>query len=110
MHTLKLIKPILDSEGNKTEELVFSFDDLKIEDIEKAEMLYFTFTQGLGEVVLYRCTTTFKLNLFFIACARHNKNLSYINFLNVKGQDKNNILRIVEKAFIPPQLIDKKKE
>lgn len=106
---LFLKKPIKDSKGKSVKKLEYDFNDLTMKDLDNAESLYFSLTQGVVENIIYKDSDTFLHLLFFIACAKKNTDLSFVKFMQIKGRDAKNIIDISRNNFLDRKLFDKKK-
>lgn len=108
---LNLHKPIKDSNDNYIKSLEYDLYELTIKDFNNIEKLYFNLMQDNNtEYLIPESQTIYKLCAFFISCCKINKNLSFMEFLRVKGKDKRIIVKIVDNFLIPSEVISKKKD
>lgn len=107
---LDLRRPIKDSNDNYIKRLEYDLYDLTIKDFNNVEKLYFNIMQDNSEYLVPESQLIYKLCTFFISCCKANKNLSFTEFLRVKGKDRRKIVKIVDNFFIPSELTIKKKD
>lgn len=107
---LTLKKPILDSKSNYIKKLEYDLHDLTIKDFNNIEKLYFNLTQNSEENLIQESHFTYKMCAFFISCCKINKNLSFVEFLRIKGKDRRRITDIIDNFFIPKEFLSKKKD
>lgn len=108
---LDLHRSIKDSKDNYIKRLEYDLYDLTIKDLNNVEKLYFNLMQdNNSEYLVPESQLIYKLCAFFISCCKINKNLSFTEFLRVKGKDKRRIVKIVDNFFVPSELTSKKKD
>ena len=107
---LVLNKPILGSNGAYIKKMEYDLYGLTIKDFNDVEKLYFNLTQNNAENLIQESHIIYKLCAFFISCCKVDKNLSFVEFLRIKGKDKRRVENIVDEFFVPKDIINKKKD
>ena len=107
---LVLNKPILDTNNNYVKKLEYDLYNLTIKDFNNIEKLYFNLNFNNTETLTQESQFIYKICAFFISSLKFNKNLSFVEFLRIKGKDRRRIVNIVEGFFIPNELMSKKKD
>ena len=108
---LNLNKPIKDNRDKYIKCLEYDLYDLTIKDFNSIEKIYFNLMQdNNAEYLIPESQLIYKLCAFFISSCKFNKNLSFVEFLRIKGKDKRRIVKIIDNFFIPKEIISKKKD
>lgn len=107
---LKLSKPILDSNKKYVKKLEYDLYNLTIKDFNNVEKIYFNFTMCKEENLIQESHFIYKMCAFFVSCCKINNDLSFVEFLKIKGKDGRRITKIVDDFFIPESFNDKKKD
>lgn len=97
---LNLNKPIKDNKDKYIKCLEYDLYDLTIKDFNNIEKIYFNLMQDNSvEYLISESQLIYKLCTFFISSCKFNKNLSFAEFLRIKGKDKRRIVKIIDNFY-----------